>query len=160
MGKMSTASKMSPPYLQDYESAMNSLRMGEWPEVKELLSTENAEAVITALLGYAAAEEGLRDAVSEESGITHRVMHLCDAASSSDEANAKYVRVYRRLTVRANRLLRKYNTQRNLFRRELEAMMGNDWEDVPLDEFDSWGYARGELDYGSDLENDLGDELD
>lgn len=124
-------------HLRAYDTAMSDLYRREWPEVRGLLNTEQAYEAITALIGYAEATWGVKSATSQEYELPRR--RVRDDLTDED---------YHKENVRINRMLRDQNNLKNQFRRQLEGLMGNDWEDEPLDEETADGYARGELDYG------------
>ena len=129
-------------HLRAYDTAMSDLYMSQWDGVRELLNTEQAYEAITALMGYADATWGLKSAISEEFLLPRR--RARDGLNDED---------YYKENVRINRMLRDQTNLKNQYRRQLESLMGNDWEDEPLDEETADGYIRGELDYGD--ENNL-----
>ena len=124
-------------HMSAYYVAMNKLHMHDWIEVRNLLSTEKAYDAITALKGYVKATWGLKYAIGEEFDLPRR--NVFEEMTEEQHRNE---------TVRINRLLRDQNNLKNHFRRQLEEMMGNVWEDEPLDEEDAAGYLRGEMDFG------------
>jgi hypothetical protein len=130
--------KMAPLVDIDiFENALNELRLSEWPEVRALLNTDKAYDAITALVGYAEATWGLKDAEGEEFLLPRRYVH---EELTEEEHRSERVRI--------NRLLRDQNNLKNQYRRKLEEMLGNEWVDEPLSEEDVCGYIRGELDFG------------
>jgi hypothetical protein len=138
-----TKDKMAPHFplmdhLNAYDTALNDINMYEWPEVRELLNTDKAYDAITALVGYAKATWGLKDAEGQEFTLPRRRLN---ERMTQEEHHSEKVRI--------DRMLRDQNDLKNQFRRKLEEMLGNEWIDEPLSEEDVTGYIRS-LDFGEE----------